>query len=634
MNRFIIWSSVVLLFSSLRIYGQEYPVSSIPDSLKANAHCVIRDFMEELELQSVNTATQKTRMIITILDKEGENLAYLAIHYDKDMSVNIKQITIFDANGKKIKNVKQSDITDSPAYGTSELYSEARTKYFKPANPFYPYTVQYEYELDMKNVISLGSWRPFSKYSVSTQHSRLTFVYPAKIKINKKEINIHMKESERHSERIFEIWEINNLKALEEEPYGISLTERIPCLYLMPSLLIYDKHEGSADNWQDYGKWMYSLYEGRNNISDAEKSKVEALLKEIPDTLEKIRTLYRYLQENTRYVNITLGLGGFQPFDAKTVFETGYGDCKALSNYMYSLLKMNGIKSYPAIVSCGRYKEQIFSDFPNFQQFDHVILCVPRSNDTLWLECTNQKIPFGFLGDFTDDRDVLLLTEKGGKFAHTRKYDLINNLRTCRSEYKIDSAGTAACLIKTTYHGLQYDDISDFLISNYDEQKKWLYSNSSFPSLQITNFSVNETKQADPVARITESEISRNFCSFTGNYMLLPLNLLNVQKPIQKMLKPRQSDIIIHRSYTDCDTLIYKLPKNYRNESAPSGNTINSKFGSYSSSVTTNETEIVFIRKFIILEGRYKPSLYKEFYDFILAVSKADNIKYMLTKKS
>jgi len=295
---------------------------------------------------------------------------------------------------------------------------------------------------------------------------------------------------------------------------------------------------------------------------------------------------------------------------------------------------MNGIKSYPAIVSCGRYKEQIFSDFPNFQQFDHVILCVPRSNDTLWLECTNQKIPFGFLGDFTDDRDVLLLTEKGGKFAHTRKYDLINNLRTCRSEYKIDSAGTAACLIKTTYHGLQYDDISDFLISNYDEQKKWLYSNSSFPSLQITNFSVNETKQADPVARITESEISRNFCSFTGNYMLLPLNLLNVQKPIQKMLKPRQSDIIIHRSYTDCDTLIYKLPKNYRNESAPSGNTINSKFGSYSSSVTTNETEIVFIRKFIILEGRYKPSLYKEFYDFILAVSKADNIKYMLTKKS
>jgi len=32
-------------------------------------------------------------------------------------------------------------------------------------------------------------------------------------------------------------------------------------------------------------------------------------------------------------------------------------------------------------------------------------------------------------------------------------------------------------------------------------------------------------------------------------------------------------------------------------------------------------------------EGRYKPAEYKNFYDFILSVSKADNLKIMLTKK-
>ena len=99
-----------------------------------------------------------------------------------------------------------------------------------------------------------------------------------------------------------------------------------------------------------------------------------------------------------------MDLGGLQPFDAKTVFETGCGDCKALSNYMFSLLKLIGVRSYPAIVSSGTYIEPIFLEFPNFQQFDHAILCVPHLKDTIWLECTNQKIPFGFLGDFTDDR--------------------------------------------------------------------------------------------------------------------------------------------------------------------------------------------------------------------------------------
>jgi hypothetical protein len=347
----------------------------------------------------------------------------------------------------------------------------------------------------------------------------------------------------------------------------------------------------------------------------------------------RIKALYNYIQGNTRYVFVKLGLGGFQQFDASTVFETGYGDCKALTNYMYSLLKLFGIKSFPALVSSGRYREPIFRDFPNFQQFDHAILCVPYSHDTIWLECTDQKIPFGFLGDFTDDRDVLLITEEGGKFAHTRKYNANDNIRTCRSEFNIDSAGAAVCSVKTFYKGLQYDEVSDLLYSNYDEQKKWLYTNSSLPSLQITSFSVNDLKGTIPVARISESGISKNYCSFSGNYMLLPLNLLNTQKPVQKMLKPRYSDIVINRSSNEYDTIIYRIPNNYVYESIPSGNTINSNFGSYSCSVIANEKVITFIRKFSILEGRYKPFFYKEFYDFILSVSKADNTKIILTKK-
>jgi hypothetical protein len=634
MSKCVFFYIILLIFSVPKVNAQNFSADLIPDSLKENAHCVIRDYTLEVELKSTNSGLERIRKVFTILDKDGENSAYLAIPYDKNSSVNITQIILFDSSGKKIKNVKQSEIEDFPGYSASELFSENRIKFYKPNQAEFPYSIEYNYEINSSNILSFASWRPYTNYNISTQHASLKLIHPLTVIINKKEVKVNIKSSEVNKNQRVETWELNNVKAIEEEPFDISITERIPCVYLMPAILIYNKYEGSANNWKEFGKWIYGLYQGRDQLSDAEKLKVEVLLRDIPDTLDRIRTLYEYMQENTRYVAITLGIGGFQPFDAKTVFETGYGDCKALSNYMYSLLKFKGIKSYPALVASGSYKVPIFNDYPNFQQFNHVILCVPGIKDTIWLECTDQKIPFGFLGDFTDDRDVLLLTENGGQFEHTRRYDALDNLRICNSEINIDSTGTATCSTKTLFKGLQYNNISKLLSSNYEEQKKWLYNNSTLPSLQINKFSIVNIRNTLPLAMINESSVSKNFCSFTGNYMLLSMNLLNAQKPIQKMLKSRYSDIIINRSFIDYDTLVYQIPKNFIFESLPPGKNIDSRFGNYSYSVTQNDNKIIYSRKFLIKQGRYKPSEYKDFYEFILSVSKADNVKMILTKKT
>jgi hypothetical protein len=631
--KYVLFYIILFISSIIKVYAQNYSVSSIPDSLKENANCIIRDYTREYELQTINSGVERIKKVLTILDKNGENKAHLAIYYDKNSNVNINQIVFYDANGKKIRKVKQSEIEDSPAY-TDALYSDYRIRMFKPGYAEYPYSVEYDYEKNSNNIISYGCWMPIEGYNISAEHCQFTFIHPTTFKIRKKEIKISGKSTVIHDNITIETWEQNNLKAIEEEPFSTDPSEHLPGVYLMPTELIYDNYKGSANNWKEYGKWIYNLYYGKDELSDAEKLKVTLLLNNVPDTLELIKTLYKYMQENTRYVSIQLGIGGFQPFDAKTVFETGYGDCKALSNYMHSLLKFIGITSYPTLVSSGRYVEPIFIDFPNFSQFDHVILCIPCKKDTTWLECTNQKIPFGFLGDFTDNRDVLLVTEAGGKFAHTKKYEAEDNLRICTSHFNIDSTGTATCSIETIFQGLQYGNISELLGSNYDEQKKWLYSNTTLPSLQINSFSITNIKKTLPVARINESSVSRNYCSFSGKYMLLPLNLSNVQKPIQKMLKTRYSDILINRSSVDYDTLVYRIPENFKLESLPSGKIINSNFGNYSCSISVNENGIIYTRKLLIKQGRYKPSEYKDLYEFILSVSKADNIKIILTKKA
>ena len=56
-------------------------------------------------------------------------------------------------------------------------------------------------------------------------------------------------------------------------------TENMPNVYLMPAILKYDNYIGTANTWEEYGKWVRDLYKGRNELSETEKIKIKALLK-------------------------------------------------------------------------------------------------------------------------------------------------------------------------------------------------------------------------------------------------------------------------------------------------------------------------------------------------------------------
>jgi len=632
MNLAVRLTFVLVLLLSIS-QAQKYTAATIPDSLKENAHSVYREATQELELFTANTGIERIKEVITVLDQNGDDDAILSIYYDKDSKVQDIEANIYDKTGKKVKKIKQSELLDIPAFDGATLYSDNRRIAYKPNFGDYPYTIEYDYNIRYDNMISYGRWSPFRGYDIAVEHARLSFIHPQDFQFKKKETNLTINSTiTTKDNKVTETWDYKNLIAKEDEPYCVSMIEKVPVIYLMPVQLVYDKHIGTSNNWKEYGKWVYDLYDGRNELAQTEKTKLSALLSDVPDTLQKIKKLYEYMQEHTRYVGIQLGIGGYQPFPAQTVADNGYGDCKALSNYMSALLRQIGVTAYPALVSSGKYIEPIFADFPNFKQFDHVILCVPLKKDTLWLECTSQTIPFGFLGDFTDDRDVLLITKEGGKFAHTKKYPAEENLEIVNAILDIDAEGTANCAIQTKFTGLQYDEVSDLLSDTPEEQRKWVIKNSDLPSMQLTNYTIGNSKKSIPVATIKESSISRNYASFTGNYMLIPLNKINTQESIQKMVKKRTTDFLIPRSTIDLDTLVYQIPAGFKIDFLPEPMTIKSTYGDYSCSVKAIDKKIIYTRRFKAFQGRYKAAEYNNFYEFMLAISKADNAKAMLVK--
>ena len=204
------------------------------------------------------------------------------------------------------------------------------------------------------------------------------------------------------------------------------------------------------DTWENYAKWIMLLNKDRNVMPDQSKKQAHELTKNAKSTEEKVRILYEYMQNKTRYVGIQLGIGGFQPFEASVVDQTGYGDCKALSNYMVTLLKEVGITANYTLIRAGANAPAMDISFPS-SQFNHVIVAVPNETDTLWLECTSQTNPFGYLGDFTGDRYALMITDVGGKIVKTPAYTASQNTQRCTGDVFIELTGDAKAKIKTTF---------------------------------------------------------------------------------------------------------------------------------------------------------------------------------------
>lgn len=160
------------------------------------------------------------------------------------------------------------------------------------------------------------------------------------------------------------------------------------------------------------------LNQGRQDLPDEVKKYVDRIKRDSNSGTEIVHKLYDYLQNNTRYILITLGIGGFQAMSAQEVAEKGYGDCKGLTNYMYAMLKHAGIEAYPVIIQLKRKSLKIDPDFPE-NLFNHIVLLAKTSDGDIWLECTSSKLKLGELGISALGKLALLADTENSRLIET-----------------------------------------------------------------------------------------------------------------------------------------------------------------------------------------------------------------------
>lgn len=603
---------------------------TIPDSLKENANEVVMFDNSIFSIKDIDNSMLSRHYKAVIMNSKASDRNSIYIPYDDFTRIEDANVKVYSMMGKEIEHFKLKDFQDFSTKGSS-VASSGRVKLLNVISSKYPYMIEVYYELSYKGSLFYPSWMPQGDENQSVVYASLE-IKSLEEAYRFKSFNVDDPVSNPTSSK----WEIHNRKAFVFEPYSPGLKAYAPVVYTAPNDFQMDGLVGNMSSWKNLGLWQHELMIGRNTLTPEQLDEVQKTIPENASKLEKVKLVYKYLQDNTRYVSVQLGIGGWKPFESGFVHDKKYGDCKALSFYTKSILESLGIDAYYTLIYAGNNPRDLYDDFPA-RIFNHVIVTIPMENDTIWLECTNQTNPFGYLGTFTSNRKALMITPDGGKVIQTKTYTPKENLQATISEVKIEKDGSANVKLTRQYSGLEIDNSGFSYASKLSEKElqEWFYDRHGWGNLQLNSIKITEpTQEVTPKGTMKVNLHINQMASSNANRLFYQPTIFTDINWMDIPSKSRTVDLEIRYSFTQKDTLKVTFPEGYSEESMIKDEIIANKYGRFERIIKDNQGEYIIIREFQLNQGLYPSEEYENFRSFIKDVQKLDRQKIVMLNKT
>lgn len=601
-------------------------------SLAATAqNAIVEESTTDVVCHDATHATTQHRKVVTILNEQGQRHAVFVCSCSKNERLTSFHGQVADATGRILRRIRQSDLerTEYSPYLAIDDYQV----YYDYTPPVFPVTITYEWTTDSRNtLIEFPGFCPQDNYGVAVKKATYRLTVPGDMPVRHAVQNMAQTVVTTRGEKGTQVLtlELSDLPALRQEPYSRPLHERMPMAYFAPRDFTYYGTQGSLTDWAEYGRWEYSLLAERDLLPADVRAEVHRLTDQLPTAREKVQRLYQYLEQTTRYVAVLLGIGGQQPAPAQQVSKSGFGDCKGLSNYLRAMLKEIGIASnYTTISTRNR---RLLTDFASVGQLNHVILQVPLPQDTLWLECTNAQLPFGYVHEDIAGHDAITIGSDGGRLVRLPAYADTTNTQRSRILLTVGADGCADIGLRQTSRNRQYEHRNALLKVDDKERLRTLQRMVRAPQVSFTDVSVRQDEGAS--ITLTANLHSQRYASQTGQRLFVPLCPIHQGYSAPSMNGERTEPLCIDMGYLDEDSISIRLPEGYAVEARPQNVTIEKPFGTFSLRLSADDDGTLHVNyRLLVRAGSYGKAQYNEFVEFIKSVASAYGQKVVLRKR-
>lgn len=567
---------------------------------------------------------------ILINGESGDGLGVFQVYTDAYSEISDFSGKI-ECGGKVIRKIKKSDIKS--VNETQSLADDTFLNYYVPGATF-PYIVEYDYTVTFrKGIISYPSFFPVIAYDVTVKEAEYALTAPSDIDIRYKAW-MDPEIADNGASRTYS-WKLNDFPGIKREHNMPEITDLLPYVRISPRDFTFLGTRGSQSSWKEVGEWLNGIMPKDAGLPEELAARVHEMTDTCGTDLGKLKVLYRYLKENTRYVSIQFGIGGFSPASPRVVHKSRYGDCKALSFFMKALLEEAGVKSQYYIVNTEI--RDFPDDYPGAGVMNHAMLCVPLQSDTVWVECTNPRLPLGYRHYDIAGHQAVLVTPEGGKAVRIPSYDDSLRVEDCITDVVLRQDGSASVKMNRIFRIGDAEQYMLFRELDAEDATGILARHLAVPSdnrkvLEVTD-NFQEYSGAPgyfPETSICWSFDSGRFANMMADRMLVPVNIYKGIFESQKAT--RIHDLVFLTTYTERNITSITIPEGYSVEQFPTVPALHSEFADYVLDFKSEGNRVIVTSVLTVKASKVPASSYDTYRKFVKAFNNAAQTNIILKK--
>lgn len=550
--------------------------------------------------------------------------------YDKTSRI-IKMSAVYkDEKGRILKKMGLKGAFDASLVNNSQLITDTRFKamYFDPTS--YPVFCEYSSTVELAGAYSIPEFYTSPTSKGFERNKKFTVVTP-----DSNWVSIHLVNGARQPMRtrdkkeFYFTWEVSNLYPLQKTDFLPPFREFAKKVVVIQKRIKLENYEGYWDSWNGIGEFIAGLNEGREELPEEEKQRVLDLVNDISETKERVKLIYDDLKSSSRYLDISLGIGGLQSIPAVQVCKTKYGDCKGLSTYFKGMLKVAGIESFYVLVDRDPESDDIRTDFPDYQ-FNHVIIGVPLKQDTLYVECTSQNFPLGFLDRSTAGKHGLWIEKNNHHLVRIPNLNAGKNQLIQFGKLTVDFDGTVSGNVEVKLSGFKQEYLRE-LEQSKDGQKTAAYLKNGLAN-ENANIEVQKIYAFRDTSLVTAQYKveSKSWVSKTGKMLLIPASLFSKEEKLAEPDPKRTQPLRFYSEFNSSDSVRLTIPPGYTIQKIPENIVLEGPKMTYERKISYSGNEIFISRRHTRNTTRLDVTFQDEFYKFMNAVFEADRAMIIL----